>query len=79
MACQNCSCGTLDLCPATDVADLVLAAELFGEPTQAILAAGKQYQAPALAGERAGNRLADSTRRARDDGDAVQSYRQTLT
>ena len=70
---------TLDVGSATDVANLVLAAELLGKPTQAVLAAGEQHHAPASAGERAGYRLADPTRRTGHDGYAVVIYRQTFT
>ena len=79
MTCQHRRCDTLDVCSATDVTNLVLHRELVGEPTQAVLAAREQHQAPALAGERAGDRLADATRRARDDRYALAIYRQTFT
>jgi hypothetical protein len=70
---------TLDIFSATDVAHLVFASELLGECAQALLAAGEQDQAPAFAGERAGDCLADSTRRAGDDCYAGAIYRQTFT
>jgi len=69
----------LDLFPVTDVAQVVLASKLFGECAQAVLAAGEQYEPPAFTCERAGNRFADPTRRAGDDGYAVVCYRQTFT
>ena len=79
MTCQHRPRDTLDVCSATDVANLVLHPEFVGEPTQAVLAAREQYQTPAFAGERAGDCLADATRRARDDRYALVIYRQTFT
>jgi len=70
---------TLDVCPATDVAQFVLATKLLGESAQAVLATSEQHEPPALAGERAGDCLADPTRRAGDDGYLVVLYRQTFT
>jgi hypothetical protein len=70
---------TLDVCSAADVAQLILSTELLGKRAQAVLAAGEQNQAPAFRGERASDCLADSTRRAGDDGYAVVIYRQTFT
>jgi hypothetical protein len=70
---------TLDLFPTTDVAHVVLALQLLGKGAQAVLAAGEQHQLPGFAGQGAGDRLADATRRAGDDGYAVACYRQTFT
>jgi hypothetical protein len=70
---------TLDIFSATDVAHLVFASKLLGERAQALLAAGEQDQAPAFPGERAGDCLADSARRAGDDCYAGAIYRQTFT
>jgi hypothetical protein len=77
--CEHRRRDTLDVCSAADVAQLILSTELLGERPQAVLAAGEQHQAPAFAGERASDCLADSTRRAGDDGYAVVIYRQTFT
>jgi hypothetical protein len=79
MPCEHCRRDTLDVCSAADVAQVILSTELLGEHTQAVLAAGEQHQAPAFAGERASDCLADSTRRAGDDGYAAVIYRQTFT
>ena len=79
MPCQHRRRHTLDLFPATDVADVVLASELLGECAQTVLATGEQHQLPAFTCERAGDRFADPTRRAGDDGYAVVCYRQTFT
>jgi hypothetical protein len=79
MTCQHRRSDTLDIFPAADVADVVLAPELRGECAQTVLAAGEQHHAPAFAGQRAGDRLADPTRRTGDDGYAVVIYWQTFT
>jgi hypothetical protein len=79
MTCQHRRCNTLDSFPAADVADVVLALELRGECAQTILAAGEQHHAPAFAGQRAGDRLADPARGTGDDGYPVVIYRQTFT
>src|SRR6476620_11220160 len=76
---QNASSYTLDIFTSPDIAELVLARKLFRECPQPVLAAGEQHHVPALAGECAGDRLADSTRRAGDDRYAIVCYRQTLT
>jgi hypothetical protein len=70
---------TFDLFTAADVAELVLGAELLGERSKALLAAREQDGVPATCRERAGDRLPDPARAARDDGDALMLYRQTLT
>jgi hypothetical protein len=79
MPCQHRSGHAFDVLTASDIADLVLAPELRGERPQAVLAAGEEDDAPALAGETAGDRLADPARRAGDDGYTVVLYRQTFT
>ncbi len=79
MTCQHRRCHTFDVFAATDVAHLVLADEILGKRAQAVLPAGEQDEAPAFACERAGDRLADSTRGTGDDGYAVVVYRQTFT
>jgi hypothetical protein len=76
---QHRRCHTLDVFAATDIADLVLTLKFVGKRAQAILPAGEQHEAPAFACERAGDRLADPTRRTGDDGYAVVVYRQTFT
>jgi hypothetical protein len=79
MTCQHRRGHALDVFAATDVADLMLADEFRGEGAQAVLAAGEQHEAPTLAGQRAGDRLADPARGTRDDGYPVVIYRQTFT
>jgi hypothetical protein len=79
MTCQHRRCNTLDSFPAADVAHFVLASELRGECVQTVLAAGEQHEAPAFAGQRAGDCLADPARGTGDDGYAVVIYRQTFT
>src|SRR5918999_2772021 len=77
MAFRHRSSDTLHLVALPDVAHLELRAELVGQRAQSILAAREQHHVPATRCERAGDRLPDSARGARNDGDAF--YRQTLT
>ena len=65
---------SLDRLAVGDVADLVLAVELFRELAQPVFAAGEQHAAPAVACESSCERRADAARRAGDD-----RYRQTRT
>lgn len=77
MPLQHGSGDALHLFAFADVAQLVLRTELTGESTQPVLVPRQQDELPSLNRKSARDRLADSTRRAGDDGYAV--YRQTLT
>src|SRR6266545_5835992 len=79
MSFQHGSCDAVDLVAAANVAELVLGAELLGQRSKPVLAAREQDGTPATCRERAGDRLPDPPRAARDDGDALVLYRQTLT
>jgi hypothetical protein len=72
-------CDTLNVVAAADVAQLVLAVELLRERAQPVLAARDQHRVPAGCGQRARDRRPDPAGGARDDGNALVLYRQTLT
>jgi hypothetical protein len=79
MSLHHSSGDAFDLVAAADVAELILGAELLGQRSKSVLAAREQDGVPATCRERAGDRLSDPARAARDDGDALMLYRQTLT
>jgi hypothetical protein len=65
----------LDRLAVTDVADLVLAAQLLGERAQQLLAARDDDRQPVPLGEPPGDRLADAGAPTCDDGDAANIRR----
>ena len=70
----------VDLCPVGDVARLPLASDLAGDPLEVVRAPSEEDAAPALAGERACDRLADPRGGSRDHGDlAPRPWRAKLS